>query len=221
MLAGQRFAREEYEMTEASLITYIAALFSMTNPIGNVGIFAGMTADRSAGEAKLTAWTCAFAVAVTLLIMTWSGGLLLKFFGIDIHELRAAGGIIVLLIGLSMLRSDTRHQQTSAEAEDDKEREQIAIVPMAIPIVAGPGAMATAILAAGHHGSFASKVELSFAVIALAGLIGLLFSFSRPIANVLGTSGMGVVTRVMGMILAAIAMGMLADGLKGMLPGLA
>lgn len=208
-------------MTEAGLITYIAALFSMTNPIGNVGIFAGMTSGRSAGDAKRIAWTCAIAVAATLLIVTWSGGLLLKFFGIDIHELRAAGGVIVLLIGLSMLRSDTSHQQTSAEAEDDKNRDQIAIVPMAIPIVAGPGAMATAILAAEHHASFASKIELSLAIIALAGLIGLLFSFSRPIADKLGTSGMGVVTRVMGMILTAIAMGMLADGLKGMLPGLA
>jgi len=208
-------------MTDAGLLTYLAALFSMTNPIGNVGIFAGMTADRSAAQAKKVAWTCAAAVAATLIVVTWSGGVLLKFFGIDIHELRAAGGVIVLLIGLSMLRSDTRHQQTPAEAKDDKDRDQIAVVPMAIPIVAGPGAMATAILAAEHNASVASKIELSIAILALSGLIGLLFSFSRPIATKLGTSGMGVVTRVMGLVLAAIAMGMLADGLKGMLPGLA
>lgn len=208
-------------MTEAGLVTYAAALFSMTNPIGNVGIFASMTADRSAGDAKRIAWTCALAVGVTLLIVTWTGGVLLKFFGIDIHELRAAGGVIILLIGLSMLRSDNSHRQTPAEAEDDKDRDQIAIVPMAIPIVAGPGAMATAILAAEHHADFVSKIELSLTIIALAGLIGLLFAYARPIATKLGTSGMGVVTRVMGMILAAIAMGMLAEGLKGMLPGLA
>ena len=208
-------------MTETGLMTFVAALFSMTNPIGNVGIFVGMTSERSEVEAKRIAWSCAVAVGITLLVVTWSGGLLLKFFGIDIHELRTAGGIIVLLIGLSMLRSDSRHQQTKAEAEDDKDRSGIAVVPLAIPIVAGPGAMATAIVAAEHYPDVASKLELSLVVIALAALIGLLFSFSRPIATKLGTSGMGVVTRIMGMVLTAIAVGMLADGIKGMFPGLA
>jgi multiple antibiotic resistance protein len=158
---------------------------------------------------------------VTLLIVTWTGGLLLKCFGIDIHELRAAGGIIVLLIGLSMLRSDTSHSQTPNEAADSASQDQVAIVPLVIPIVAGPGAMATAIIAAEHNPGIWSKIELSIAVIALAALVGALFAYSRPIATKLGKSGMGVVTRVMGMILTAIAMGILADGIKGMLPVLA
>ncbi len=102
-------------MTEHSLITFVAVLFSMMNPIGNIGIFAGMTSSKSEAEARHTAWLCAAAVAVTLFIVTWTGGLLLKFFGIDIHELRTAGGVIVLLIGLSMLRSDMSHSQTPDE----------------------------------------------------------------------------------------------------------
>ena len=67
-------------LTEAALATFMAALFSMMNPIGNVGVFAGMTADRPDSEAKRIAWTCALAVAITLLIVTWSGPLLLHFF---------------------------------------------------------------------------------------------------------------------------------------------
>lgn len=87
-------------LPEAALSSFIATLFSMMNPIGNLGVFAGMTAGRTAAEANRIAWTCAGAVAITLLVVTWSGPLLLEFFGITVDSLRAAGGVIVLLIGL-------------------------------------------------------------------------------------------------------------------------
>jgi multiple antibiotic resistance protein len=205
---------------EAALLTYVAALFTMMNPIGNVGIFAGMTAGRDPAETQRIAWKCAIAVAITLLVVTWTGSHLLQFFGINVHQLRAAGGIIVLRIALSMLTRDHSHQQTTKESKDAADRDNIAIVPLAIPIVAGPGALATAIVASERHAGIWAKIDLSIAAIGLAVFIGLIFSFSRPIANWLGESGMGVVSRVMGMILAAIAMGMLAQGLIGMIPAL-
>jgi multiple antibiotic resistance protein len=208
-------------LPEAALTSFIAALFSMMNPIGNVGVFAGMTADRPKAQATRIAWTCAGAVSITLLVVAWSGSLVLEFFGITVDSLRAAGGIIVLLIGLHMLSNKSGHQHTSAELADAKPRASVAVVPLAIPIVAGPGTMAAVLVAAQHHPFILSKVEISVVILALAALCGLLFSFAAPIAKWLGRSGMGVVTRVMGMILAAIAIGMLADGLKGLLPGLA
>jgi len=208
-------------IAEAALASFIAALFSMMNPVGNVGVFAGMTADRPEAEAGRIAWTCAGAVAITLLIMAWAGVFFLEFFGITIDSLRAAGGVIVLLIGLQMLTNKSEHKGSSAELEDAKSRPSIAVVPLAIPIVAGPGTMATVLVAAQQHPSILSKLEISVGIIALAALCGLMFSFAKPISKWLGAAGMGVVTRVMGMVLAAIAMDMLADGLKGLLPGLA
>lgn len=208
-------------MTETALITFVAAMFSMMNPIGNVGVFAGMTAGRSDDETRRIAWTSAAAIAVTLVVVAWAGGAILKFFGINVHELRAAGGIIVLLIGLSMLKSDNTHRQTPSEATSATDRAQIAIVPLAIPIVAGPGTMATVIVAAERHAGVWAKIDISIAAVAIALLTGTLFAYSKPIANWLGVAGMGVVTRIMGMILAAIAMGMLVSGLKGMIPALA
>lgn len=208
-------------LTEAALSTLVAGIFSMMNPIGNLGIFAGMTADRSEAEARRIAWTCAAAVAVTLLVVTWSGGLLLEFFGISIDSLRAAGGVIVLLIGLRMLFNNTDHTQTPQEAEEAKDRDSIAVVPLAIPIIAGPGTMAVVLVAAQQHPSILGKGEISGVILALSAFTGLLMSFAAPIAKRLGESGIGVVTRVMGLVLAAIAMGLLAEGLKGMLPGLA
>ncbi len=205
---------------DAVLLTYVAALFSMMNPIGNVGIFASMTADRSPEEAKRVAWKCMLAIGITLVVVTWTGSALLQFFGIDVHQLRAAGGIIVLRIALSMLNSDHTHQQTKQESKDAANRDSIAIVPLAIPIVSGPGSIATVIVASERHSGIWAKVDLSITAIALAIFVGLVFSFSRPIATWLGESGMGVVSRLMGMVLAAIAMGMLVNGLTGMIPAL-
>lgn len=207
-------------MTEMALTTFIAALFSMMNPIGNVGVFAGMTAERNELEAKKIAWTSAMACAITLLIVTWTGGTLLQFFGINVHELRAAGGVIVLVIGLHMLFNKSEHKQSSSETADAQTRNSIAIVPLAIPIVAGPGTMATVIVAAERHPGIMAKVDMSAAVIALSILTGFLFAYSKPIAKWLGESGMAVVTRVMGMVLTAIAMGMLTSGITGMIPAL-
>jgi multiple antibiotic resistance protein len=208
-------------LPEAALTSLIATLFSMMNPVGNLGVFAGMTSDRSADEARRIAWTCATAVAITLLVVTWTGPFLLQFFGISVDSLRAAGGIIVLLIGLHMLFNKAEHKHSPGELVDAKQRSSIAIVPLAIPIVAGPGSMAAVLVAGQQHAAVLSKLEMSLVMLALAALIGLLFQYAAPLARTLGEAGMGVVTRVMGLVLAAIAMGMLADGLKGMMPGLA
>ena len=208
-------------LTGAAITSFIAALFSMMNPVGNVGVFAGMTSRRPAHEVKRIAWTSAAAIAITLLIVTWAGAIVMAFFGITIDSLRAAGGVIVLVIGLHMLFNKSEHKHSPSELEDGETSDSIAVVPMAIPIVAGPGTMATVLVAAQQHESVLSKFEISVIVIVLSALTGLLFSFATPIAKRLGASGVGVITRVMGLILAAIAMGMLADGLKALLPGLA
>lgn len=208
-------------LPELVLTSFIAALFSMMNPIGNLGVFAGMTSGQSDAEARRTAWTCATAVAITLLLVAWTGSLLLQFFGISVDALRAAGGIIVLVIGLHMLFNKAEHKHTAGELEDAKQRDSIAVVPMAIPMVAGPGSMATVLVAVQQHPAVLNRFEISLVIVALAALTGLLFVFAAPISRRLGETGIGVVTRVMGLVLAAIAMGMLTTGLKGMLPGLA
>lgn len=208
-------------LTEAALASFMAALFSMMNPISGVGVFASMTADRSEAETRRIAWTCAMAIAVTLLVVTWGGPLLFKFFGVTVNSLRSAGGVIVLLIGLNMIFNKSEHRHSDAELEDAESRESIAVVPLAIPMVAGPGTITTVLVAAQQYPSVLSKFEISAVIIGFSVLCGVMFSFARPVSKRLGAAGMGVVTRVMGMVLTAIAMGMLAEGLKALLPGLA
>jgi multiple antibiotic resistance protein len=208
-------------ISEAALLSFAATLFSMMNPIGNLGVFAGMTADRSATESRKIAWTCAMAVTITLLIVVWAGPKLLTLFGVTVDTLRAGGGLIVLVIGLHMIFNKSDHKHSSKELEDAQAQESIAVVPLAIPMVAGPGTMAAVLVAAQQEATVLSKAEISLVILAFSLLVGVLFSFASPLAKRMGESGMGVVTRVMGMILAAIAMGMLAEGLKALMPGLA
>ncbi len=208
-------------ISEAALASFIAGLFSMMNPIGNVGVFAGLTAGQPGAQVRKTAWVCAGAVVITLLIVTWSGSLVLQFFGITVDSLRTAGGLIVLLIGLHMLFNKADHKQSSGELDDAASRASVAVVPMAIPIVAGPGTMATVLVGAEQSESVLGKLEITVVILVLSVLTGVMFSFATPITKLLGESGMGVVTRVMGMLLAAIGVGMLAEGLAVLLPGLA
>lgn len=204
-------------MTANELLAFVAALFSMMNPIGGVGIFAGMTADKSPEEAKKIARNCAIAAAVTLLIVIWAGQFILQLFGINVTEIRVAGGLIVLLIGLNMLFDKHEHKSVKDE-EHEHHQESIAVVPLAIPLVAGPGTMATVLVTAQHQASYIAKLELSAVAVAVCIATGILFSFAKPIAMKIGNNGMAVASRVMGMILMAIAVGMLGDGLTAMFP---
>lgn len=207
-------------MSASELLTFLAALFSMMNPIGGVGVFAGMTANKSAKEAKKIAQNCAIAAAITLLIVIWAGELILQVFGINVTEIRVAGGLIVLLIGLNMLFDKHEHKSVKDE-EHEHHQDSIAVVPLAIPLVAGPGTMATVLVTAQHHTNMFAKLELSVVAMVVCTATGILFTFAKPIAMKLGNNGMAVASRVMGMILMAIAVGMLGDGLTAMFPVLA
>ncbi len=205
---------------EPWLAAFASALLSIMNPVGNAGIYAAMTPGMSHADTVKIAWKCATAVLIILLLSTWAGTWLLKMAGINVDELRAAGGLIVLLIGLHMLFNDTSHAQTEDEAKDALDQSSIAVVPLAIPVIAGPGTISLVVATAGKHSSFGDHVVISIVCLVLSLVIGFVFSFARRMANAIGENGMAVVTRVMGMVLASIAMGMLASGIRGLLPEL-
>ncbi len=202
-------------MTTIEILAFLATLFSMMNPIGGVGIFAGMTSGKTLPEAKAIAIKCAIAAAITLLVVIWVGSEILHVFGINVTEIRVAGGIIVLIIGLNMLFDKHDHKSVK---EEEKTNESIAVVPLAIPLVAGPGTMAAVLVSAQHHAGVAAKIEMSIASVAICALTGILFSFAKPIANKIGENGMSVVSRIMGLLLMAISIGMLSDGLTALFP---
>lgn len=209
-------------MSAASLLVFATAMFTVLNPIGNTALFAGMVADRSTEERRKIAVTSTLAVAVILVVTIWIGQQVLAFFGVSTASLETAGGLVIAFIGMSMLHSQQSEiHHPGKGATDPGSKESIAIVPLAMPIVAGPGAIATAIVSSHKHPGVQSSVEMSLVAIVISLVIGACFLAVGPITRVLGTAGISIVTKFMGLILLAVAMGMLANGLKGLLPGLA
>ena len=199
----------------SSYITLFVGLFAMMNPFGNAAIFLSMTSADKNTDIKKVARTCTNAVAIILIVTVWVGTYLLELFGISINALTVAGGIIVLLIGLNMLSSNSSASTSSSSSVN------IGVVPLAMPLIAGPGAMATVL---GHTSllqTWESKIMVSIVCVAMALVIGIILRFSQKLVDLIGESGLDVVTRVMGLVICGIAIQLLADGLPKLLPGLA
>jgi multiple antibiotic resistance protein len=207
-------------MNTDALITFATAMFAILNPIGSVAIFAGMVPDYSAGERRSIAIRSSIAMAVILVGTVWAGEFVLKVFAVEIPSLQAAGGVMISIIAISMLRSNQSPIHDS-KAGGKTSGQDIAVVPLAMPMVAGPGAIVTVIVTTHQHHGITSNLEISAVCVAMAAAICVCFLSAGLIERVLGTRGMEILTKFMGMVLLAIAIGMLATGMKGLLPGLA
>ena len=200
---------------------FVVAMIIMLNPLGTLPIFLDLTRTYTAAEQHKTAMHTTLAIIALMLLTLWSGNALLEVLGITIPAFNFAGGIILLLMGLSMLQS--RQSPVSHTPGDDlaaKERQSPAIVPLALPVIVGPGAMSTLIITVGTYPAFLSKVWLSCICFLLALGMGFMLYYAGVIAKMVGTSVIKVVTRIMGMLIMAIAVEMLAKGLLGLIPSL-
>ena len=151
-----------------------------------------------------------------------TGERILAFFGISFASFRVGGGILVLLIAISMLHARVSPaKQTEEEAQDAAEMEAVAVVPLGIPLLAGPGAISTIIVYAHRGEAFQHYLFLGPGITLVAITVFLSFRAAPAIAGYLGKTGINVVTRIMGLIMAAIAVEIMASGLKLLFPGLA
>jgi multiple antibiotic resistance protein len=208
-------------MTIAEAMKFIVAMIIMMNPLGSLSVYLDSTRKYTEIEKRDTVLTCGFAITIIMLLTIWSGQAILEILGITIPSFRVAGGLILLLMGLSMLQSRTSPvSHTEEEDEAAKHKDSIAIVPLALPIIIGPGAISTLIISSTDYSQFVSKVLMSALCTTLAFGMGLMMFYGNAIAKAVGESVMKVVTRIMGMLIMAIAVGMLANGLLGLFPAL-
>jgi multiple antibiotic resistance protein len=206
-------------MTTTESVKFIVAMIIMMNPLGSLSIFIDLTTKMNPLLQRKIALRSTLAILIIMLLTIWTGEELLVLLGITIPSFRFAGGIILLLMGLSMLQSkESALSHTEEDDEAAKERHSIAVVPIALPVIIGPGAISTLIIAVGDYPEIPSKFWISIISILLTVGMGMILYFASPIAKFVGTSIIKVVTRIMGMIIMAIAVGMLADGLTGLLP---
>jgi multiple antibiotic resistance protein len=197
------------------------ALFAIVNPIGSVPIFMSATDGWSNDDRKRTAKTIAFTVFIVLAVSAFLGDSILNFFGISIPSFQVGGGILLMLIAISMMHGKQSHtRQTPEEAQTLAEREVTAIVPLSIPLLAGPGAISHMIITAQQNSSFSGHLSLIIPISLMAIIIWIILRLAVRISNRLGTLGINIVTRLMGLILAAMAVEFIAHGLSGLFPRL-
>ena len=202
-------------------LSFGAALFAIMNPFGAIPIFLSLTADNTPAERLRIGGVTALAVLVALLVTALVGHQILGFFGISIGAFRAAGGLIILLLALSMLhgRQSTVHH-SPVEQQDGEAKDDPAVFPLAIPLIAGPGSIATVILYSGQARGMAGFLVIGAVVALLCLVLYLVLRLALPLSDRLGPTGMNVATRLMGMLLAAIAVEMIAAGIGDLFPTL-
>ncbi len=195
----------------------IATFFATIGPLDVAAMFAALTANQTAQQKRSIAIRGVLIATVILVTFALIGELLLAGLGISLAALRAAGGILLLLIGIEMVfaRSSGSTSTTDEEEKEAIGKADISVFPLATPLIAGPGAMGAAILLmTSQQGNIAGQ-----AVIILSLLVVLLFTFiclllAGKLQEWLGVTGMHVITRVMGVLLAALAIQFIFDGIK-------
>lgn len=208
--------------TSTEYLKSLAALISIVNPVGAIPVFIKLTESQGHGERHRTCLRTAVTTALVLLVSLAIGEAILAFFGITIASFRVGGGILIMLIAFSMLHAQTspiRH--TEEEAIDSLERDTVAVVPLGIPLLAGPGAISTIILNAQRYSSLPHYLILSAEILAVALAVWVCLRSAPFIAGLLGRTGINIVTRIMGLIMTAVGVEFIANGLKQMFPILA
>lgn len=203
----------------AFALSTLTTLFFVVDPPATAPIFISMTANDSREHKRRTAFRASVATFVALTVFACIGGLIFSLLGISLGAFRIAGGILLFLLAVDMLKAEPSRQRTSPEEErEGKEKIDVSVFPLAVPMLAGPGAISTVmvLMARAKHVWHYAAI---FAAIAITA-IGCYFTLRGALAieKRLGQTGINVLQRVMGLILAATAVQFTLEGLQAVLP---
>jgi multiple antibiotic resistance protein len=202
-------------------IKVFTAILVIVNPIGAIPLFISMTVNQPEKARRRTVMVSAFTVGVVLIVACVLGESLLQFFGVSIASFRVGGGILVMLLAISMFQAKlSGSKTTSEEAKEAEEKADVAVVPLAIPLLTGPGAISTVIIFAHQSSDWTHKGLLIASCVLVTIIVWMILRMAIPIGAWLGKTGINIVSRLMGLLLAAIAVEIIADGLSKLLPGL-
>lgn len=198
------------------------SLISILNPLGAIPTFLSLTKNYSPQEIRKIATSCSIAVVITIVVSMALGAPILGFFGIGLASFRIGGGILVATMALSMLNATRSNVKLSEQEMKDKaDIGEIGIVPLAIPLLAGPGTISTCIIHAEHLHTSTQWVGAMLVSVLIGVAIHFILTFARPIGSKMGTVGLNVLTRIMGLLLMARAIEFIVGGVKELFPQLA
>lgn len=204
-------------MIEIALRSFLT-LFVVVDPVGIAPVYLGLVEGRPDRERARVARRAVVVAGVVLFGFAFGGAWLLDKLGISMDAFRIAGGILLFRIAVGMVMAAPHERETEEEEEESRSRADVSVFPLAIPLIAGPGSMATMMILVGQAGADAGKLALVVAMTAaVLVLTWLALRLASTLGRVLRRTGVNVVTRVLGVLLAALAVQYVADGVRGLL----
>ena len=207
-----------------SLVAYVkifVAMIVIVNPFGIMPVFVAMTASQSEKHRMRIARIAAQTVAAVLLISTLLGERILDLFGISIASFKVGGALLIMMNALAMMQAmPARDKQTPEEAEEAEDKASIAVVPLGIPLLAGPGAMSTIIIYASEKKVVWHLLAVCITAVGVAIVTWIALRIAVRVGRRMSTTALNVATRIMGLLLAALAVEIFAGGIVELIPAL-
>lgn len=210
-------------MPEALTYAFVCfgSVFAIVDPFAALPIFVALTAERTAEDRRNVALRASLTCFLVLTVFAAGGSLILTFFSISLPAFKIAGGVILFGVGMEMLRAkpsgtrSTREEETEAAHKDD-----VALIPLGLPLLAGPGAIATVMVLAGKATTLSHRAAVYGAILAVSLVVALVLRSSTLVAKGLGKTGIRLIGRIMGLVLAANAVQFIIDGVHAAFPTL-
>lgn len=199
-------------MDSTQIISAFVTLFVVIDPVGLAPLFIALTRDMTHAQRRRIGWRALAIAAALLTVFGLAGEAILRGIGISLPAFRIAGGLLLFLTALDMLferRTERREGRTQGEEDDPS------VFPLATPLLAGPGALATMILLVGQNESLPHTLMVHVVMLSVLAIAAAFFAMAGQIAHILGRTGTMVMTRLFGMLLAALSIQFVIDGLKG------
>jgi multiple antibiotic resistance protein len=201
------------DFAQFALVTFTSILF-LVDPIAVVPTFLAITQGESVDQRRATARRACVAAAILLIVFAAAGNLIFRAFGITLPAFRIAGGAILWLVAMDMLRGERSTQESEAEIHEGRLKEDVAFTPLAMPMLAGPGAISTVMVLSGQAQTPA-RAAVIYASIVLTLLISwMMLRIGDRVMSRFGQTGIRVTMRIMGLLLAAVAVQFIITGVR-------
>ena len=208
-------------IAQFALVTLTSVLF-IVDPIAVIPTYLVITQGETSEQRAVTARRACISAAVILVAFALFGTLIFQIFGITIEAFRIAGGLILWVVAMDMLHGKRSTQEGGSEIAEGRVKEDVALTPLAMPMLAGPGAISTIMVLAGQARTMPEKIVVHAAILVTMVVSLVVLRVGERLVQLMGQTGIRVMTRIMGLLLAAIAVQFVItgvrDALKGLLP---
>lgn len=201
------------EFAQFALVTFTSILF-LVDPIAVVPTFLAITQGESEDRRRVTARRACIAAAILLIVFAAAGNLIFRAFGITLPAFRIAGGAILWLVAMDMLRGERPTQESEAEIDEGIRKEDVALTPLAMPMLAGPGAISTVMVLSGQAHSVARAAVIYGSIVVTMLISWVMLRVGDRVMSHFGQTGIRVVMRIMGLLLAAVAVQFVVTGIR-------